>query len=48
MCGIIAVSSKGNSVCFIDDALKSIRHRGPDDFGIFESKKNDCKLGNKN
>lgn len=45
MCGIIAVNSKANSVCFIDDALKSIRHRGPDDFGIFESKKNDCKLG---
>lgn len=45
MCGIIAVSSKADSVCFIDDAIKSIRHRGPDDFGIFESKKNDCKLG---
>lgn len=45
MCGVIAVNSAGSQNYSIDDALKSIGHRGPDDFGIFQSKKNECKLG---
>jgi asparagine synthase (glutamine-hydrolysing) len=45
MCGIIAINCNGNSEYFIDKALQTISHRGPDDSGVFLSEKKDCQLG---
>ena len=41
MCGIVGFNSKNTSV--LNDMIKSINHRGPDDFGTFESDR--CSLG---
>lgn len=45
MCGLIAYCGLPGSVPDINDALGAIRHRGPDDSGIFVSEVAGCVLG---
>lgn len=45
MCGIVAVSSAGGPAIPVDRALAAIRHRGPDDNGLYASPARDCHLG---
>ena len=45
MCGIVAVSSPGGLAIPVGLALAAIRHRGPDDSGIYASTTRDCHLG---
>ena len=45
MCGIIAISSRDNKSYPIRGLLNTIMHRGPDDHGVYVSRKNDCHLG---
>lgn len=46
MCGIIAISSCVGSSFPLERSLETIKHRGPDDRGIFISQMGDCHLGN--
>jgi len=41
MCGIVGFNNKKTDT--LNEMIKSIEHRGPDDFGTFES--NECSLG---
>ncbi len=45
MCGIIAISSCKNGKFSLSKSLEEIRHRGPDDSGVYISELNDCHLG---
>jgi len=45
MCGIIAISSHSGNTFSLERSLKAIKHRGPDDSGIFVSETGDCHLG---
>lgn len=45
MCGIVAVSSEGRTRYVNETILQSIKHRGPDDQGMFMSDSGDCELG---
>lgn len=45
MCGLIAISTPDVSGYEISAGLRTIRHRGPDDDGIFVSDGRDCALG---
>lgn len=45
MCGIIATNSKPGSNLAIQDGLRSIKHRGPDDEGMFTSGEGDTSIG---
>ncbi len=45
MCGIIAINTSNNFRYNIKKSLKEIKHKGPNDEGIFYSSKNDCQLG---
>jgi len=45
MCGIVAISSHLGSDYSIENSLNAIKHRGPDDQGVFTSSGGDCRLG---
>jgi len=44
MCGIVAVTLRNDASISVISSLDTIRHRGPDDSGIFVSKRKDCYL----
>lgn len=45
MCGIVGISSPKGCSFPLSDVLDVIRHRGPDDMGLFVSERGDCHLG---
>ncbi len=45
MCGILAISSAGGEKFNIERSLEAIRHRGPDDRGLYFSEACDGQLG---
>ena len=45
MCGIIAISSSVDRRYPINNILRQMSHRGPDDSGTFVSDSADCSLG---
>jgi len=45
MCGLIAYCGVPGSIPDLNDALRAIRHRGPDDSGVFVSEADGCALG---
>jgi len=45
MCGVVAISSAAGQRYPLNQMLEAIRHRGPDDSGIYVSQFADCHLG---
>lgn len=45
MCGFVVVAGEKISKGNMDSALKSLKHRGPDEFGIWQNKAEDCTFG---
>ena len=45
MCGIFLASSSSDCSFPVSDILQTIRHRGPDDAGVFVSADQSCHLG---
>lgn len=45
MCGFVVVNNEKISKNTMEAALKSLKHRGPDEFGMWQNQKQDCTFG---